>query len=186
MKKIIKLIILLVIIVILLFIVFKYKKSILKFIYPIKYENEVNKYSKEYDIDKYLIFACIKAESNFKEKAVSKKGAKGLMQLMDSTAEEVAKTLGITIKEEDILNPDLNINLGTKYISTLMKKYESIELALAAYNAGSGNVDNWIKNGTLKEDGSNWQSIPYGETKKYVRKILIDYDIYKKIYKEEG
>ena len=65
----------------------------------------------------------------------------------------------------------------------LMQKYENINLALAAYNAGSGNVDNWIQDGTLKDDGSNIENIPYTETNNYVRKILRDYEIYQKLYK---
>lgn len=184
MKKIIKFFIFIIfLLIIFLFIIFKDK--VIKTIYPTEYYDIVEKYSKEYNVDKYLIFAVIKAESNFKEDASSKKGAKGLMQLIDSTAEEVAKTINLDIKDKDILNPDININLGTKYISSLLKKYENKELALAAYNAGSGNVDNWVKNGILKSDGSNWENIPYKETKNYVRKILMDYEIYIKIYQEE-
>ncbi len=186
MKKILKFVFIIIIITIICFGIFQSKNIILKNIYKIKYIELVEEYSKEYDVDKYLILACIKAESNFKEDAISKKGAKGLMQLMDSTAEELAKSIGIELNENDIFKPEININLGTKYISSLLKKYENIELALAAYNAGKGKVDNWIKDGTLKEDGSDIENIPYKETKNYVRKILNDYEIYKKIYVEEG
>ena len=143
----------------------------------------VEKYSKEYDVDKYLIYAIIKAESNFEKEAKSNKGAKGLMQLMYSTAEEVAQKIGIELTEENIYEPNININIGTKYISILIQKYGNINLALAAYNAGSGNVDNWINEGTLEKDGTNIENIPYLETNNYVRKILRDYEIYKKIYK---
>ena len=143
----------------------------------------VEKYSKEYDVDKYLIYAIIKAESNFEKEAKSNKGAKGLMQLMYSTAEEVAQKIGIELTEENIYEPNININIGTKYISILIQKYGNINLALAAYNAGSGNVDNWINEGTLEKDGTNIENIPYLETNNYVRKILRDYEKYKKIYK---
>ena len=64
----------------------------------------------------------------------------------------------------------------------MMKKYNCIELALAAYNAGSGNVDSWIKDGILKEDGSDIENIPYKETNNYVRKILRDYEFYNNLY----
>ena len=64
-----------------------------------------------------------------------------------------------------------------------MKHYDGNELlALAAYNAGMGNVDNWIKEGTIKKDGSNIENIPYKETNNYVRKIMRDYKIYKSLY----
>jgi soluble lytic murein transglycosylase len=152
-------------------------------IYKTEYSEYVEKYSDEYDVDKYLIYAIIKAESNFNQEAVSGKEAKGLMQLMYSTAEEIAAKVDVDLSEENILEPDININLGTKYISMLIQKYENINLALAAYNAGSGNVDGWIENGTLKSDGSDIENVPYTETNNYVRKILRDYEIYKTIYK---
>jgi soluble lytic murein transglycosylase len=103
---------------------------------------------------------------------------------MYPTAEEIAKKSNIEINENIILEPDTNINLGTKYIAMLIQKYNCIELALAAYNAGSGNVDSWIENGTLKEDGSNIENIPYKETNNYVRKILKNYEMYKELYND--
>ena len=151
-------------------------------IYKLDYSEYVEKYANEYDVDKYLIYAIIKAESNFDEDAVSNKGAKGLMQLMYSTAEEIAEKLAIDLNEENILEPDINIHLGTNYISMLTQKYENINLALAAYNAGNGNVDSWIEDGTLKEDGTNIENVPFTETNNYVRKILRDYELYKDIY----
>jgi soluble lytic murein transglycosylase len=161
------------------------RNQIMMKIYKLEYSEYVKKYAKEYDVDKYLIFAIIKAESNFDQDAVSHREAKGLMQLMYSTAEEIAKKVNVDLNEENILKPDININLGTKYISMLIQKYGNINLALAAYNAGSGNVDGWIEKGTLKEDGSDIENIPFTETNNYVRKILRDYEIYKKLYEEK-
>ena len=149
--------------------------------YKKEYSEYVSKYAIEYGVDEELIYALIKAESNFKTDAVSAKDAKGLMQLMYSTAEEVANKNGIELTEENILDPDININLGVKYISTLLEKYKCVEIALAAYNAGSGNVDKWIKNGIIKSDGSDIENIPFKETNTYVRKIMRDYEIYKEI-----
>ena len=158
------------------------KNYFLRKIYKIDYKEYVEKYSEEYEVDKYLVYSIIKAESNFKEDSISNKGAKGLMQLMPSTAEEIAKKIEIQVDENNILNPEININLGTKYISGLISKYENIGLALAAYNAGSGNVNSWIEQGILNSNGSNLEDIPYLETNNYVRKILRDYKIYKEIY----
>ena len=184
MKKIWKILIVLIVIIVILFIVFKNKNTIMKSFYIIKYSEYVEKYSKEYDVDKYLVYATIKAESNFNEKAESKKGAKGLMQLMDSTGQEIAKGLNMTIDNDDLFEPEININLGTKYISKMLKKYNNIELALAAYNAGSGNVDSWINTNKIKADGSDIENIPFKETNNYVRKILKDYRIYKELYEQ--
>ncbi len=184
MKKIFKILIILIIIVILFFIGYNIRDVVLRKIYVTKYSEYVQKYSKEYDVDEYLIYAIIKAESNFNEKAVSSKGAIGLMQLMESTAQDIAKSFDMEVSENEILDPEININFGTKYISTLMKRYNCIELALCAYNAGSGNVDSWIEKGTLQDDGSDIENIPYKETNNYVRKILNSYKIYKELYQK--
>jgi len=155
-------------------------------VYKLEYTKYVKKYANEYNVDEYLIYAIIKAESNFEPNAESHRGAKGLMQLMYSTAEDISKRIGIELNEENILEPDINIKLGTKYISMLIQKYNNINLALAAYNAGSGNVDGWIEKGTLKSDGSDIENVPFTETNNYVRKILRDYEIYKNIYEESN
>ena len=156
----------------------KIQNTILKAMYPKKYSYEVEKYSKEYNVDENLVYALIKAESNFDKNAVSKKDAKGLMQLMYDTALDISKTIGVEITNDSILDPDTNINIGTKYLSILINKYRNIAVALAAYNAGSGNVDSWITEGTIKSDGSDIENIPFKETNNYVRKILRDYKIY--------
>ena len=155
-------------------------------VYKLEYTEYVKKYANEYNVDEYLIYAIIKAESNFEPNAESHRGAKGLMQLMYSTAEDISKRIGIELNEENILEPDININIGTKYISMLIQKYNNTNLALAAYNAGSGNVDGWIEKGTLKSDGSDIENVPFTETNNYVRKILRDYEIYKNIYEESN
>ena len=155
-------------------------------VYKLEYTEYVKKYANEYNVDEYLIYAIIKAESNFEPNAESHRGAKGLMQLMYSTAEDISKRIDIELNEDNILEPDININLGTKYISMLIQKYNNINLALAAYNAGSGNVDGWIEKGTLKSDGSDIENVPFTETNNYVRKILRDYEIYKNIYEESN
>ena len=156
---------------------------ILKQFYPMKYSEYVEKYAKEYNVDNLLIYSIIKAESNFNEKAISASNAKGLMQLMDKTAEEVADNLQMEYEEKDIYEPEKNIMLGTKYYSELLKKYnDNMYLALAAYNAGIGNVNNWIETGTIKEDGSDIENIPFKETNMYVRKIINNYRMYKKIW----
>ena len=102
---------------------------------------------------------------------------------MYSTAQEVSKKNNIELNEEKILNPEINIKIGTIYISNLISKYKNLELALAAYNAGSGNVDKWITQGIINDDASNIENIPYKETNLYVRKVIRDYKIYKKILK---
>ena len=160
--------------------------KLMKVMYSKKYENLIEMYSEKYQVDSNLIFAIVKAESNFNVSAVSSKGAKGLMQLMEDTAKDVAKKTDSKIDldtiGEKLLHADTNIELGTKYISTLLEKYNNTALALTAYNAGIGTVDNWIEKGIIKENGEDIQNIPYKETNNYVRKILRDYKIYQKLY----
>ena len=185
-KRLIKILIILLIAVCILVLLFKGIKIqdiILKKIYPAAYSEYVYKYSEEYDVDSNLIFAIIKAESNFNPNVVSKSNAIGLMQLMDATAEEIAGELQIDfIENESLYNPELNINLGTKYFSNLMKEYNGNKLlSLTAYNAGKGNVKKWINQGIIKEDGSDIENIPFKETNNYVRKILRDYKIYQEL-----
>lgn len=153
-----------------------------KIIYKKEYSEYVTKYAKQYNVDENLIYAVIKAESNFKPYAKSNKDAVGLMQLMKDTAKEVAKKIGIQISDEGfedkLLEPDFNINLGTKYLSILIEQYQNIEIAVTAYNAGIGTVNNWIEKDIIKANGENIENIPYKETNNYVRKILRDYKIY--------
>ena len=160
--------------------------KIKKTIYKKEYSEYVSKYSEKYGVDENLIYALIKAESNFNEKAHSTKDALGLMQLMESTAKDIVKKTDLEISSnnirESLLDSEININLGTKYLSILIEKYKNIEIAITAYNAGIGTVDTWIEKGIIKADGTDIEDIPYRETNNYVRKILRDYKIYKKMY----
>ena len=149
-----------------------------KIIYKKDYEEYVQKYSQQYNVDENLVYALIKAESNFNANAQSSKGAIGLMQLMETTAQDVCKRMDLNISNNELKEPEININIGTKYLSILIQQYGNVEIAITAYNAGIGTVDNWIEKDIIKADGSNVEKIPYKETNNYVRKILRDYKIY--------
>ena len=174
-------VILVIVILLALFCVEPIKQQITRTIYKKEYSEYVTKYAEQYGVEENLIYALIKAESNFNPDAVSHQNAKGLMQLMQSTAEDLAKKSKINLNNENILEPEVNIQLGTQYIASLLNKYDCVEVALAAYNAGSGNVDKWISAGKIKADGSDIENIPYKETNTYVRKIMRDYEIYKQL-----
>jgi len=154
---------------------------ILRQLYPKGYSEYVEKYSKKYNVDSKLIYAIIKEESNFNKDANSHKDAIGLMQLVQNTADEVGSKIGI--EDINLNNPETNIEIGTKYISDLIIKYNgSVKLAVVAYNAGIGNVDRWIKQKIINEDGSNMEKVPFKETNMYLRKVLRTYNLYKKLY----
>lgn len=181
-KRTILIVILIVLLILITLKAINIENIILKNIYIKEYEECIYKYSEEYGVDPLLVLAIIRVESNFKEDSVSLSQAKGLMQLMDSTANELAIKLEMG-EDYDIFDADTNIELGTTYMSNLLTYYNNnMYLALAAYNAGIGNVNKWIENGTIKKDGSDIENIPFKETRNYVRKVLRDYRIYSKLY----
>ena len=154
------------------------------FVHPKKYEADVKKYARMYDIDEVLIFSVIKAESNFDKNAVSKKGAVGLMQVMEDTAAWVSDRIGIeSFSKEDLFLPDKNIEIGAYYLSYLLDLYDdNVECALAAFNAGPGNVDVWLKDAQYSQDGKTLKEIPFPETENYVKKTQRYIKIYRLLY----
>ena len=157
--------------------------QVLQIIYPQKYSEYVEKYAMEYELDPLLVYSIIKAEGNFKSTAKSNSGAIGLMQVMLSTAQEIGTKLEIEdITEEKLYEPEINIRIGICYFKNLLEKYNNYNLAIIAYNAGMGNLDNWLDQGIIDDQGENIDNIPFSETKNYVKKILQNYQIYQEIY----
>lgn len=126
--------------------------QVLQIIYPQKYSEYVEKYAMEYELDPLLVYSIIKAESNFKSTAKSNSGAIGLMQVMLSTAQEIGTKLEIEdITEEKLYEPEINIRIGICYFKNLLEKYNNYNLAIIAYNAGMGNLDNWLDQGIIDD-----------------------------------
>ena len=148
--------------------------------YPIKYEELVEKFAFVYQLDKNMVYAVIKIESNFNERAESKKGAKGLMQIMDSTAEYIAKEKGIV--GYDIFDAKTNIEFGCYYLRYLLDKFSAEETAIIAYNAGEGKVRAWLKNSQYSDDGMTLKTIPFKETGEYIKKFQKSYLKYQNLY----
>lgn len=159
------------------------EKQIQKSIHPMSYSEIVEREAQNYDVDPLLVYSVIKAESNFKADAISGAGAMGLMQIMPETYEWLALKTGETeVSKEDLLNPEINIKYGCLFLSILIEKYPQLKSAVAAYNAGVGNVDNWLHDLTITPDGENLENIPFPETKKYTEKVLSNYQIYQRLY----
>lgn len=164
-------------------ILFGVKFIIKKYIYPYNYSEIVNEFSYKYNLDPFLVLAVIKTESNFNEEAESIKGAKGLMQIMDSTGEWIASKIGINNFSPNMLyEPEINIEFGCWYLNNLLNEFEDLSLALAAYNGGSGNVTKWLNDPEYSNDGESLTYIPFKETKKYVDRVSTRYNIYKFLY----
>ncbi|MDY6084399.1 MAG: lytic transglycosylase domain-containing protein [Dialister sp.] len=131
----------------------------------------ISLYCNIYDVKPSLVEAVMLTESKFDEKAVSHVGAVGMMQLMPDTAEWISNESGLPASELE--NPEQNIPLGIWYIRFLLDKYEQNEvLALAAYNAGRGNVDEWMREWGWTTGFTNVSKIPFPETREFVKSVL--------------
>ena len=158
-------------------------RSVLKSLYPLRYTEFVETYAEENNLSDSFVYAVIKCESSFKSDAVSYVGARGLMQIMPDTFDWIKGRLKDTIDYDDMFSAEDNIRYGCHLYGYLMEKYESEELAVAAYHAGMGNVDKWLKNEEYSEDGKILSDIPFPSTKKYVAKVIETKKIYEKLYK---
>ena len=152
--------------------------------YPQKYQDEIAAASEKYGVPESKIYAVIKIESNFDSSSVSGKDAYGLMQL---TAETYKDMSGLSEAEAAEKLPKLsdaeNIMVGAKYLSWLHSRLESWDTVYAAYNAGIGNVLEWLKDPECSEDGKTLKYIPYPETRNYVRSVKNAESIYLRLYK---
>ena len=154
-------------------------------LYPKKYSAYVEKYAEEYNLDENLVYSIIKAESKFNEKALSRRGAKGLMQIADITRDWAIEELELN-DDIDIYDPETNIRVGCWYLNTLYKEFGKTELVIAAYNGGSGNVKKWLGDEEYSNDGENLHTIPFLETDRYITKVKKYYEQYNMLYSEEG
>jgi soluble lytic murein transglycosylase len=151
--------------------------------YRLEYRGLIQKYAEEYKVDPYLVMSVINAESRFDEDAVSPKGAVGLMQITEPTAEWIAKSMGDKdFVIDDLYDPETNIRMGIWYIDNLRKEFGITELVLAAYNAGRGHVNEWLDTDIISREAVDVSRIPFGETENYVKKVMADVRIYKLLY----
>jgi len=140
-------------------------------IFPIKHMDIITANAGE--LEPALVLAVIMAESSFNPDALSRAGAQGLMQIMTPTAYDMARRMGKhDFEAEQIWQPEINIAIGTYYLNWLNNRYNGdITLMLAAYNAGLGNVDQWLRDPAFSADGITLDTIPFPETCNYVRRI---------------
>ncbi len=151
-----------------------------KYVYPVKFDSFVEKYSTLENIDKNLIYGIINTESGFDENALSNVGASGLMQIMPDTFDWIKfkKNDERDLTFEDMSDPEINIEYGTFLISYLYERFGSVELAAAAYHAGMTQVDNWLKDSEVSPDGETIEVYPSDVTGHYVNKVMDAYEFY--------
>ncbi|HEY4716958.1 MAG TPA: transglycosylase SLT domain-containing protein [bacterium] len=158
--------------------------DIITLAYPRGYSNLITEYASKYNIDPNLIYAVIYSESMFQEKVVSRANAIGLMQIIPSTGKFISSDAGVKyFSSEMLLDPEINIGLGTKYISTLINRYSgNLVLLLSHYNAGGGNLFSWLKKWDINEVDKFVENIPFAETRDYIKKVISIYCYYSWLY----
>lgn len=151
--------------------------------YPIGYEEYIVKYCDIYGVPYELLCAVIRTESSFDANAKSSAGAMGLMQLLPSTAEEIALRLKEEYNPDMLLDPETSIRYGCFYLSYL-NRYLGGDwgTACAAYNAGIGRVKSWLEDDEYSDDGITLKKIPIKETENYVKRINEFKVKYKELY----
>lgn len=147
-------------------------------LYPRPYRDTV----RHSGLPESLVYAVIKTESGFREHAVSRAGAVGLMQLLPSTAEFICRKEQIVFEPSRLTEGKYNILLGCKYFLYLLGRFSEPETVIAAYNAGEGTVSEWLQNSEYSEDGKTLIYIPYKETSEYLKKIKKNKKIYEFFY----
>jgi soluble lytic murein transglycosylase len=142
--------------------------------YPLHYETLVRAQSRRFELDPALVAAVIYQESRFRPEARSDAGAIGLMQVLPTTGETIARwTGGKSFTVDDLYDPAVNVRYGTWYLHRLLERYDNEMLALAAYHAGEANVDAWIRDG---------KGIAFADTRDYVERVRAAKRAYRRAY----
>ena len=158
-------------------------KKLLDALFPLAYKNSVNKQSKKYKLNPFIILSVIKAESLYNPRAVSSAKATGLMQLMPSTAKGIAKQL--KINNYNLKDPNISILFGTHYIAWLNRYYKGeLPLMVAGYNAGAGNVNKWLKQLDKNDPLYFAEFVPFVETRYYILRTGKFFNQYRIIYEK--
>ena len=151
--------------------------------HPLKYQTYVNEYSKEFGVDRILVYSVIKTESGFRPDAVSDVGARGLMQITEETFDWIKYKLG---DEEssfyDMYDPQTNIRYGCFLLGYLTDEFGNVDTAMAAYHAGRTRVNGWLSDSKYSSDGVHLDEIPISDTAYYVEKINRAMTVYHKLY----
>jgi len=152
-------------------------------LFPRPYWADLKRYSTQNELDPFLVASLIRQESEFNAGAVSHKNAVGLMQLLPGTGKKVAKEEKLRhFSANQLFTPGVNLQLGTRYFRTMVDKFGSFEYALAAYNAGSDRVEDWLSAGNYRDPQEFVESIPFTETREYVQAILRNASVYRQLY----
>jgi soluble lytic murein transglycosylase len=152
-------------------------------IYPLGWRNEVADAARRAGLDPYLVAAVVREESSYYPRAVSRAGARGLMQLMPATARPMADLRGLAFEGGSLLDdPRANLDMGASFLAGLLKEFGDPHLALAAYNAGPKRAREWWKVRRTNDMEAWVEQIPYDETRHYVKRVTLSWEEYRRIY----
>ena len=159
--------------------------TVLRARFKLDYTDLIRAYSAEYDLEPSLVAGVIYTESGFNPEAVSRVGARGLMQIMPDTGREIAAALGEPFDEERLFDPDVSIRYGCYYLREQLDRFDqNVAVTLAAYNAGPHRASLWLSEYGLDSRG-RIAYIPFGETSRYVDKVLQAQENYAALYRTE-
>lgn len=157
-------------------------------LYPLHYWDTLSEQALDHGLEPLLVAAVIRTESNWRIRAESAPGARGLMQVMPETAREVAGFLGLhDFGVDQLFEPEVNIQIGTYYLAALTREFDgNVVAALAAYNGGARHVRTWLAEGRWNGQADAVDDIPFPETREFVRQVLRDWAVYGQLYRHDG
>ena len=152
--------------------------------FPLPYRKALEQYSRERELDPFLVAALIRQESEFNARAVSRANAYGLTQVLPSTGRELSRKLNIPkFRANMLFQPDTNLQIGTYYLKSLLDQLQGRwEPTLASYNAGKRHVNSWLTWSQFREPAEFIETIPFSETRNYVQSVLRNADVYRRLY----
>ncbi len=154
----------------------------LQTVYPKEYTALVEENCEKNDVSEPLMYALIEAESGYDKNAVSSAGAMGLTQITPETFQWLQTKTGESLSDDKLFDPEISVRYGTLFLGMLLEEFGDTGTSLAAYHAGRGRVQEWLRNPEYSSDGYSLDKIPFEDTDAYVKKVLKNVDVYKIIY----
>lgn len=152
-------------------------------LYPLPWRDDIVEAAARAGLDPHLVAAVVREESSYHPRAVSRAGARGLMQLMPATAQPMAEVRGLPFRDGELLDdPRANIEIGTAFLAGLLREWNEPRLALAAYNAGPSRVRQWWQARRTNDVEAFVEQIPFDETRHYVKRVMLSWEEYRRIY----
>jgi soluble lytic murein transglycosylase len=158
-------------------------REVWQVLFPIRYDEQLLAAAREDGLDPALVAALILQESSYDAAALSRAGARGLMQVMPATGRRIARDKGVRFKRTALVDPETSLDFGTHYLRQMSERYQgAVEKVLAAYNAGPHRVDAWTFARGEQTPEEFIETIPFTETRGYVMIVLANREQYRRLY----